>query len=80
MSAGCSPQAAAVTAPDQACVVVSEPARLRGDLELVVMYHSSKEAQASSGRAGESEEGNGKAEQSPGGTAFPFPQNEGGVI
>lgn len=39
---------------------VQEPARLRGDLELVVMDHSSKEAQASSGRAGESEGGMGR--------------------
>lgn len=40
---------------------VQEPARLRGDLELVVMDHGSQEAQASSGRGRESEEWEGWA-------------------
>lgn len=53
---------------------VQEPARLPGDLELVVMYRSSEEPQASSGKAGESEEGSGKAEPLPGSTALPSPK------
>ena len=39
---------------------VQEPARLPGDLELVVMYRSSEEPQASSGKAGRVRRGVGR--------------------
>ena len=80
------PRAVAVSTPgggkhaDRPCMGVQEPSRPQGDLEAVVTSHSSKEAQASSGRAGG---GWGRMRRLSGiawWSSTPLQNNEGGVV